>query len=128
MALTRPALAALALLALGTAPTAAAAALPATPQIVVYKNTVENAPRQPRKRERALGFTASQRYRSAIEGFAARLTPVQIDKLRDDPDVARIVPARPAPTASVPLVSAGAAPVGLRRVGGVHGSSIRDAS
>ncbi|MFY1686737.1 S8 family peptidase [Plantactinospora sp. WMMB782] len=40
----------------------------------------------------ALGGTVRHRYRSALNGFSAELTPAQVDALRDDPEVAYVAP------------------------------------
>ncbi|MEV4759682.1 S8 family peptidase [Micromonospora sp. NPDC049559] len=45
-------------------------------------------------RARALGGTVEHRYTSALDGYSARLTPDQVRAVRDDPDVAYLVPDR----------------------------------
>jgi subtilisin len=124
MALTRPALAALVLLSLAV-PAAHAAPEDATPQIVVYRDGTENPPAQTRKRERELGFAASQRYRHAVAGFAARLSARQIARLRDDPAVADVVPDRPVQADSLPVAPGETVPFGVSRVRSAQAGSIR---
>ncbi|GIG89943.1 S8 family peptidase [Plantactinospora endophytica] len=41
-------------------------------------------------RATALGATVEHRYRSALNGFSAKLTPAQVDALRNDPEVAYV--------------------------------------
>jgi len=67
--------------------------------------------------ERLQGVLASFRYRSALRGFAAELTPLQAAVLAADPDVAYLSPDRHmAAVGTVPLVSGDSAPTGVRRI------------
>jgi subtilisin family serine protease len=122
----RPILAAVGVL-LALAPASASASRATTAQIVVYKD-VSNPSAETQTRERDLGFTATQRYRRVVEGFAARLTAQQIESLRQDPEVAQVVPDRPVHADSVPLVAGGSLPFGISRVWAQSGGSIRAAA
>jgi subtilisin family serine protease len=121
----RPILAAAGVL-LALAP-ASASASGATAQIVIY-NDVSNPSAETQTRERDLGFTATQRYRRVVEGFAARLTAQQIESLRQDPEVAQVVPDRPVHADSTPLAPGGTLPVGISRIWAQSGGSIRAAA
>ena len=127
MALTRPALAATALLCLVLTSGAHAASLRTSPQIVVYRAGVADTPAQTRKRERDLGFSARQRYRHALHGFAARLTDAQAEQLRRDPEVAQVVPDRPV-SVDGSVVSGELVPPGITRVHAAGAGQVRGAS
>src|SRR3954451_3048993 len=129
MALTRPALAALLLLVLAV-PTGANGAEPvrATPQIVLYADGVANPSGATRAREHELGFSATQRYRHAIAGFAAPLTQRQVARLAADPAVAAVVPDLPVHADSVPVTAGETVPVGLTRIGVASGGFVHGAA
>jgi subtilisin len=125
----RPILAAVGVL-LALAPASASASPSAsrtTAQIVIYKD-VSNPSAETQTRERDLGFTATQRYRRVVEGFAARLTADQVQRLRQDPAVAQVVPDRPVHADSVPLIDGGALPSGITRIWAQSGGLIRAAA
>jgi subtilisin family serine protease len=128
MALTRPLLALLALLAVALPAGAWAKPAPTTPQIVVYRQGVSDPGGQTTAHERALGFSATHRYRHVLDGFSARLTGAQIADLRSDPDVTQIVPDRPVHAESVPLAGGETLPVGIKRIGAAQGGDVREAS
>jgi subtilisin len=122
----RPILAVVGVL-LALTPASASASQATTAQIVVYKN-VSNPSAETQTRERNLGFTATQRYRHVVKGFAARLTTEQIESLRRDPEVAQVVPDRPVHADSSPLVAGGTLPVGISRIWAQRAGSIRGAA
>lgn len=67
--------------------------------------------------ERVQGFLASFRYRSALRGFAAELTPLQAAVVAADPDVLYLSPDRHVDAVgTVPVASGESAPTGVRRV------------
>ena len=118
-----------ALLAPGTA---AAQDKPRAPRadgrwIVVYdRAAVDSVDRETEAHERRRGFRSRLRFRRAIEGFAARLTPQQVRALRADPDVEAVVPDRPVralalrPAAESEIVPSGVVRTGLGRLDAVH--------
>jgi subtilisin len=63
-------------------------------EIVVFEDSADVAA-ETAERERELGFDAGHTYRRALKGFAAELSPEQEQALRDDPEVAAIIPDRP---------------------------------
>jgi subtilisin len=63
-------------------------------------------------RARGLGVAADRTFRSAIRGYAAKLTGAQVAALRGDPEVASVVPD------GVISLTAQSTPTGVRRIGG----------
>jgi subtilisin len=74
-------------------------------------------------------FKTSQVYDDALHGFAAKLDAHDLDAVRDDPRVAKIVTDRPVKAAAlVPLAGADNIPPGVRRVGAAVGSTVHEAA
>jgi subtilisin len=131
------ALAALAV-ATATVPASAGAATPGADRaaeripgryIVVYRDGVEQPAAKTDRLERTKGFQSRFRYRSALDGFAARLTDRQAAELRADPDVALVSPDRPVhASASVPLAAGDSVPAGVRRLDAGTATTTREAS
>lgn len=122
----------LSILALVAPATAGAREKPAAPGsdgrwIVVYdRAAVDSVDRETEALERRRGFRSRLRFRRAIEGFAARLTPEQVRALRADPDVEAVVPDRAVrasalrPVAQDEIVPSGVIRAGLGRFDAVH--------
>jgi len=113
-------------------PPAAIATAPARPYVVIY----DTRPQEPfpvgpetAARERRHGFRSDRRFRHAIDGFAARLTPGEARALRADPEVALVAPDRPLHAARVPLAAGETVPAGVARIGaaGPAAASVRGA-
>jgi subtilisin len=97
--------------------------------IVVYERTVANVTAETDKRERELGFTSKFRYKRALEGFAARLSPGQLKKLREDPEVAFVSENRRVQaSAFVPAAPGDLVPTGVRRALAGTPTTAREAS
>lgn len=107
---------------------AAAGAGAAGGWIVTYRSAVTRPADATAQRERAVGFRARYRFRSAVHGFAARLTAAQVSSLRADPAVRSVTPDIPVHALGEPVAAGETVPVGLRRVGAVDGSVARGAS
>ena len=85
--------------------------------IVVFEDAVPDPGTLTDRLATALGFTPTQRYSHAIEGFAAPLSDGVVAALRADPKVAFVAPDRPATVIdAVPLVRGDSAPPGVRRI------------
>ncbi len=95
--------------------------------VVVYERSVDAPARETAERERRQGFRASLRYRRAVEGFAARLTDAQADRLRADPEVAAVVPDRRV-RALATLAPGDSAPTGVARMGAASDTAVRGAA
>jgi subtilisin len=95
--------------------------------VVVYGGSAGDPSTETSQRERAHGFKAKLRYRHAVEGFAARLTPAQVRRLQADPEVAAVVPDRRV-HASETLVPGDSAPLGVRRIGAATTTTTRGAA
>ena len=98
--------------------------------IVVYDHTDQRVGAETDKREARLGFETTRRYTSAIDGFAARLTPTQLRRLRRDPEVAFVSSDRRVEAAGyVPLAKKEPTPpTGVRRILAATETSVRQAS
>ncbi|MEA2149684.1 MAG: hypothetical protein QOD69_1514 [Solirubrobacteraceae bacterium] len=116
------------LLCICAAPASALAA--PEPYIVVYKTTSASA---------GLAATAdiasdeavtpTQRFRTAVRGFAAELDATDVAHIRSDPRVAEVVRDQPVKaTGLVPLLAGDNIPPGIRRVGAAVGTTVREAS
>jgi subtilisin family serine protease len=95
--------------------------------IVVYRSTVSNPGTETTERERRRGFRSARRYSRALKGFAAKLTPAQVEELRSDPEVAFVSPDRPV-HALATLAAGETAPTGTRRVGSATATTARGPS
>src|SRR5438552_5453979 len=79
--------------------------------------------------ERRFGFSSDFRYTSALQGFAARLSSLQLAGIRADPDVAFVSADRVLHTIGVVPIKAGdTAPPGVRRLGAATTTTVREAS
>jgi subtilisin family serine protease len=129
-------LAGLAVVAAGALPAAASAAKPADGDVlpgryvVVYEPSVADVDGETDARERARGFRARHRYRSAVKGFSAALSPGQVRQLREDPEVAYVSQDRAVRALGVvPLVAGEATPpTGVRRMQAATSTTARQAA
>ena len=97
--------------------------------IVVYRTSVGDTRGKTDRLERERGFRATRRYDQAIKGFAATLSPAQVEALRDDPDVAFVSPDRPVQAqGAVPVTLDDAPPAGVRRIEAATATTTREAS
>jgi len=62
--------------------------------IVVYKSDVDSVNAKTDDLEKREGFKSGNRYSHALKGFSATLSPGQLKKVSDDPDVAFVSPDR----------------------------------
>ncbi|HEX2085928.1 MAG TPA: S8 family serine peptidase [Solirubrobacteraceae bacterium] len=112
---------------------AAEAAAARTPEtvpgqyVVVYERSVADPAAETNERERRHGFHSRLRYSRAIKGFAARLSPAQVERLKADPEVAIVAPDRRV-RASATLAAGETVPTGVRRMQAASGGAIRGAS
>ena len=98
--------------------------------IVVYDDTDQRLGAETDKREARLGFETTRRYSSALDGFAARLTPTQLRRLNRDPEVAFVSKDRRVEAAGyVPLAAdEPTPPTGVRRINAATETTVREAS
>jgi len=97
--------------------------------IVVYDPSVEAPGRVSDRLEKEVGFRTALRYDEAIEGFAARLTPTDVQKLRKHPRVELVTADRRVDAiGSVPMASGETAPNGIERIEASSGGSVHEAS
>jgi subtilisin len=98
--------------------------------IVVFDDSVPSVNRETDSQERRRGFKARFRYGHAMKGFAATLTPQQVQQLKADPAVADVVVDRPVQAfGSVPLVPGEPTPpTGIRRIEAASTTNARQAS
>ncbi len=110
------------LLAAAIAAAASFSAVPATAgaaagdYLVIYDRSVSSPAAETARQERARGFNARFEYGHAVKGFAARLGPGQVEALRDDPDVAAVVPDRPVHATEALAPGEPLPPTGVRRI------------
>jgi subtilisin len=79
--------------------------------------------------ERTLGFGARLRYKSALRGFAARLSEQEVERLKRDARVALVAPdSKLEALAAVPRAAGESVPTGVSRVGAADASSAHEAS
>jgi len=98
--------------------------------IVVYEPTVPSADAETDRQERSKGFQARLRFRRAVKGFSARLSPGQVKQLRQDPDVAFVAPDRRVEASGTVPLAAGepTPPAGVRRMQAATSTTTRQAS
>jgi len=97
--------------------------------IVVFKRSAGSVSGETTTRERRLGFKSRHRYRRAVEGFSARLSPGQVRRLRSDPEVAYVSQnRRVSATVPVALLGNDSAPSGVRRILAGSATTARQAS
>src|SRR4051794_36605031 len=110
--------------------------LPATadaagkPYIVVYKTTSAPASRAATSDiASAEAVKPTQRFSTAVRGFAAKLDATDLAHIRKDKRVAEVVPDRAVrANALVPMLAGDNIPAGVRRVGAAVDSTVREAS
>lgn len=112
------------------APTAAQAAAPERPYIVVYDRTTPAAAKATTADIVAdEDIDTTQRFGTAVQGFAAKLSSSEVAELRDDPRVAAVTRDIPMQaTGLVPVAGADAIPTGVRRTGAAVNTSVRETS
>jgi subtilisin len=96
--------------------------------IVVYNKDLSDVGAATDAREASLGFTSTNRYRSALEGFSAELTDDQVSALESDPAVDFVQPDRMLhATDFVPRVAGEPVPpTGVRRIVAAKGALVRE--
>jgi subtilisin len=96
--------------------------------IVTYNRSADSPAEETKTRERRQGFKANFVYRRAIEGFSAKLSQAQVDRLEADPEVATVTPDRKVRAEAALASSEPTPPPGVRRIGAATTSSVREAS
>ncbi|MBA2342037.1 MAG: protease inhibitor I9 family protein, partial [Thermoleophilaceae bacterium] len=97
--------------------------------IVLYRRSLAAPGETTERLEREQRFRTKLRYGRALKGFAAKLSPGQVEQLREDPAVASVTPDRVVHAlGSVPLLPGDSAPTGIRRIGAGTPSTSRQAS
>ena len=100
-----------------------------TGYIVIYKGSVPDIEAATDRHERARGFRAEHRFRSAVRGFAARLSAAQADQLSRDPGVDFVSPDRPVRASRLAALTAGdSVPMGVRRLEAASSTAAHNAS
>jgi subtilisin family serine protease len=94
--------------------------------IVVFRDGVSAATTA--RLEQRYGFVASQRYTSALHGFAAQLPADVVANLAADSNVAFINNDSPVHAISVPIAAGDSAPTGVRRIGAATTTTAHGAS
>ena len=96
--------------------------------VVVLKDSVEGQ-RASARLERAHGFTSDFRYRAALNGFAAALSPGQRAAIEADPEVAYVIPDQKLDAVGfVPLAAGESVPTGVQRIGAATPTTAHEAS
>ena len=117
-----------------TAPSASAARLSQDgiiddSYIVVFKDSAGAATTETSSREQQLGFRSKHRFRRALKGFSATLSPGQVSQLRRDPEVDFVSRNRRVRASAVVGLAAGdSAPSGVRRILAGSPTTSREAS
>jgi hypothetical protein len=123
---------------------ASSAAQPASGDyIVVFKNTVPDVGAATAGLERALGFRSRFQYQFALKGFAASLTPGQLNGLRSNPNVDFVGPdgtlqavddgdvgadATSGVAGFTPVAAGETIPPGIRRIGAATTTTVHQKS
>jgi subtilisin family serine protease len=96
---------------------------------VVYNASVSDTRGKTDRLERDRGFRAATRYDVALKGFAATLSPAQVEALRGDPEVAFVSPDRPVQAQGLVSVALNdSPPPGVRRIEAGTATATREAS
>ena len=96
--------------------------------IVVFRDSV-NSDQTADDLEQQQGFRSEFRYRHALKGLAAQLTPAQAARLAGDPDVAFLTPDHIVEAVgTVPIGTGDVAPTGVRRIEAATTTTARQAS
>ncbi|HEY8465944.1 MAG TPA: S8 family serine peptidase [Solirubrobacterales bacterium] len=112
----------------GLSPAAVRAEGPSHSYVVVYDDSAGAVGTETEERADELGFEAERRYRHAVEGFAAELTPEQVRELRADEEIAAVTPDRPVWATTAALAKGDFAPAGVRRILAAQAGTVRRAS
>jgi len=108
----------------------ASASAAGKPYIVVYKTASAPASRAATSDIAATeAVKPTQRFNTAVRGFAAKLDVTDLAHIRKDKRVAEVVPDQPVrASALVPMLAGDNIPPGVRRVGAAVDSTVREAS
>src|SRR3954452_21520675 len=96
--------------------------------IVVYKNDVDTVDGKTDDLERHEGFKSDKRYSHALKGFSATLSPGQLKKVQDDPDVAFVTPDRVVHADASLVAGEPLPPTGVRRMAAADATTAHGAS
>ena len=114
---------------LAAAGPAVAQEVAAEPYVVAYSDATATPGALTAALERAGGFRADQRYEFALKGFAARLSPLQLEHVRQEPGVSAVVPDIAFRASGlVSLKAKETLPVGVRRIAAATSTQVHAAA
>ena len=98
--------------------------------IVVFNPSAGNPTDETRQRELRDKFRSTRRYGKALKGFAAKLSPEQVERLQADPEVAFITPDRKVKASPLVTLAPGepTPPTGVRRIEAASSTAAHQAS
>ncbi|HLL86630.1 MAG TPA: S8 family serine peptidase, partial [Thermoleophilaceae bacterium] len=96
--------------------------------VVLFDRSTESPAAETERRERRDGFRARFVYRRAVKGFAAKLSPRQVERLEADPDVLSVTPDRKVRATADLAPGEPTPPPGVRRIGAATTTGAREAS